>query len=424
MAKRIAPIPSENVYVCVETPYKWNFQTAPHYLFILFDYLTSTKNGDAVLLYLLYWNKAHYSGKRCIHCTQDKIQKELGWRPDKTGPARKTLIKWNLIYQRRLTNNRLNSETRVILKDLDKNIDFWISKMQIENPNSRHLKYMLSEVKIDDNTEKRIVGNNNNTAKKRSTVSNSCNNRTSQKSHDNTEKRIVNKEQSSLLSRVAKGQKTPLALQKEVEGFFDREKNDSLSFILKDNSYFYPTPVHIKALENNFPNLDIEEQFSKIQLWCAAHEDRRKTRRGAKNFINRWMTKADKDRRQYTPTKPTAKAKPIESYYSEAHLKKQARKTVDQLDVQDHQIKTLVDNIKGIEVYYESIPKQFKKYSFFYQNHWAMITRYIWWLKEEVHFDNLSPKLIWTGNSMFKKFLEWSKNDTTIRLSIRDGKYA
>ena len=444
MSKRSSPIPSETAFhIDAKDQHLSDIKYTPIFIDHITNYFSGTGRGKAANLYSFLSTVYQRSKRRHLHYPWWRIKKDLNWSKPTILKYMEVLAEFGLIDGFRLDNNGMKSETRVDF------IPYHLIDLQ-------RIYNVISDEKFGCNCRKYALHYLGQQLKKFTVVENRRKPTNERRSKNFT---LPNNRRSKnfTLNMLSRDNILSISSRDGINPSPGDKKTSYSSIESVPKKFLKQIKLLRRRLHKEFPtryrtvrmnNKEIIDQANKLRIcqdkdkydwdtilkpaldWAMDDPFWIQNLRSYSSLKSKWKNGDTKIQNlivqweKTAPSKPTAKAKPIESYYSEAHLKKQARKTVDQLDVQDHQIKTLVDNIKGIEVYYESIPKQFKKYSFFYQNHWAMITRYIWWLKEEVHFDNLSPKLIWTGNSMFKKFLEWSKNDTTIRLSIRDGKYA
>ena len=92
--------------------------------------------------------------------------------------------------------------------------------------------------------------------------------------------------------------------------------------------------------------------------------------------------------------------------------------------MRNEDVPKLVDNLKTIQTYFESIPQDIRKYSFFYKTSWVLIFEYLKYLTEVVKFNPPHFKLFHVDHDMFKRFVEnWVKQDTTISMTVVDGKY-
>jgi hypothetical protein len=68
--------------------------------------------------------------------------------------------------------------------------------------------------------------------------------------------------------------------------------NNARTFLLKDGSTFKIDDDFFQVLKDSYPKVDIESEFKKLSAWCHANPSKRKTRKGAKRFVNTWMSNA------------------------------------------------------------------------------------------------------------------------------------
>jgi phage replication O-like protein O len=73
------------------------------------------------------------------------------------------------------------------------------------------------------------------------------------------------------------------------------------AFVLKDGSEFEIDDEFYAILKETYPSIDIENEIRKIKSWCHSNPSKRKTRKGAKRFVNGWMANVKKPRNSKTP---------------------------------------------------------------------------------------------------------------------------
>ena len=73
--------------------------------------------------------------------------------------------------------------------------------------------------------------------------------------------------------------------------------------ILKDGTDFYPDMHSVTMLRKAYPNIQIEQEISKMDAWCLCNPGRRKTKRGALSFINSWLSRAIPNAKPSTRTR-------------------------------------------------------------------------------------------------------------------------
>ena len=77
------------------------------------------------------------------------------------------------------------------------------------------------------------------------------------------------------------------------------------SFILNDGTLYNVTENDVVMYQQLYPGIDCRQELRNIVGWCDANPKNRKTRSGAKRFINSWLSRAQN---QAKPTQPARKA--------------------------------------------------------------------------------------------------------------------
>lgn len=70
-----------------------------------------------------------------------------------------------------------------------------------------------------------------------------------------------------------------------------KKENIVITFILKDNTEFEITESFYNECEQAYPNIDVMQELRSLKMWCSTNPNRRKTRTGAKKFINSWLNR-------------------------------------------------------------------------------------------------------------------------------------
>jgi len=73
------------------------------------------------------------------------------------------------------------------------------------------------------------------------------------------------------------------------------EKNKDIyvgTFFLKDGSEFGIDQELYDYFKKIYPDVDLKLEFQKISGWCFSNPSKRKTRKGAKRFLNSWLSSA------------------------------------------------------------------------------------------------------------------------------------
>lgn len=88
--------------------------------------------------------------------------------------------------------------------------------------------------------------------------------------------------------------------QRERQKVFSDEKPEPVALpapakyqlVLNDKSYFGVTQEMIDQWKGLYPAVDVDQEIRKMIGWCDANPKNRKTRTGAKRFINSWLSRA------------------------------------------------------------------------------------------------------------------------------------
>ena len=62
--------------------------------------------------------------------------------------------------------------------------------------------------------------------------------------------------------------------------------------ILKNGQDWQPTVSDIRIMKRTFPQIDLELEFNKMELWCYSNPAKRKTQRGMLRFATSWLSRA------------------------------------------------------------------------------------------------------------------------------------
>ncbi len=69
------------------------------------------------------------------------------------------------------------------------------------------------------------------------------------------------------------------------------------SFPLKDGTEYGLADEDVAEWEQLYPGLDIAAELRAIKAWCIANPEKRKTRAGAKRFLNGWFARSQRDKK-------------------------------------------------------------------------------------------------------------------------------
>ena len=87
----------------------------------------------------------------------------------------------------------------------------------------------------------------------------------------------------------------------------DDESPCAGSFLLNDGSSFIVTENDVESYQRLYPGIDARQELRNIEAWCLANSRNRKTRSGAKRFLNGWLSRAQNSARpvKKSSAKPT-----------------------------------------------------------------------------------------------------------------------
>lgn len=80
------------------------------------------------------------------------------------------------------------------------------------------------------------------------------------------------------------------------------------SFVLNDGTLYNVTENDVVMYQQLYPGIDCRQELRNIVGWCDANPSRRKTRSGAKRFLNNWLSRAQNQARPSAGTKKTGSA--------------------------------------------------------------------------------------------------------------------
>ena len=64
--------------------------------------------------------------------------------------------------------------------------------------------------------------------------------------------------------------------------------------LLKDGTEYELSAEDYIFYQNHYPDVDIDAELREMAAWCFSNPQKRKTRRGAKTFINAWLCRSNK----------------------------------------------------------------------------------------------------------------------------------
>lgn len=77
------------------------------------------------------------------------------------------------------------------------------------------------------------------------------------------------------------------------------------SFLLNDGTSYEITENDVDTFQQLYPGIDVRQEIRSVTAWCLSNPNNRKTRAGAKRFLNSWLSRAQnsaKPNRGYTKT--------------------------------------------------------------------------------------------------------------------------
>ena len=80
----------------------------------------------------------------------------------------------------------------------------------------------------------------------------------------------------------------------------------AISFVLNDGSMYDVTENDVVMYQQLYPGIDVMQELRKIVGWCDGNPKNRKTRTGAKRFLNGWMSRAQDDSAKNRPRESSA----------------------------------------------------------------------------------------------------------------------
>ena len=78
----------------------------------------------------------------------------------------------------------------------------------------------------------------------------------------------------------------------------------AVEFVLNDGSLYGVPQDDVAKYQQLYPGIDVMQELRKIVGWCDANPKNRKTRTGAKRFVNGWLSRAQDKARKPAAAKP------------------------------------------------------------------------------------------------------------------------
>lgn len=80
-------------------------------------------------------------------------------------------------------------------------------------------------------------------------------------------------------------------------------------FLLNDGTEYAVSENDVVTYQQLYPAIDVRQELRNIQAWCLSNPKNRKTRNGAKRFLNGWLSRAQNSSRPEKKEKSTNKFK-------------------------------------------------------------------------------------------------------------------
>lgn len=93
------------------------------------------------------------------------------------------------------------------------------------------------------------------------------------------------------------------------------EPSSTLFLTLRDSSQFPITNQDISKYQGVYTKIDVIKEIKKAILWCDSNPSNRKTKTGAKKFINGWLNRAE-SRKEEKAIEPTSQPKKKSNTYT------------------------------------------------------------------------------------------------------------
>lgn len=79
------------------------------------------------------------------------------------------------------------------------------------------------------------------------------------------------------------------------------------SFLLNDGTLYEITEADVEKFQEIYPGIDVRQEIRNITGWCISNPKNRKTKAGAKRFLNGWLARSQNSARpsQKSKAKPT-----------------------------------------------------------------------------------------------------------------------
>lgn len=83
-------------------------------------------------------------------------------------------------------------------------------------------------------------------------------------------------------------------------------------FLLNDQTEYMISENDVETFQQLYPGIDVRQELRTIEAWCLSNQKNRKTRNGAKRFLNAWLSRAQNSARP--EKKPAPKKNSFSNY--------------------------------------------------------------------------------------------------------------
>lgn len=87
-------------------------------------------------------------------------------------------------------------------------------------------------------------------------------------------------------------------------------------FLLNDGTEYAVSENDVVTYQQLYPGIDVRQELRNIQAWCLSNPKNRKTRNGAKRFLNGWLSRAQDSSR---PEKKAASTNKFNNFHQRTY---------------------------------------------------------------------------------------------------------
>ena len=85
-------------------------------------------------------------------------------------------------------------------------------------------------------------------------------------------------------------------------------------FLLNDATEYEVSENDVVTYQQLYPGIDVKQELRNIEAWCLSNPRNRKTRNGAKRFLNAWLSRAQNSARPERPAGSTQKSNKFNNF--------------------------------------------------------------------------------------------------------------